>query len=639
MALHRLLGEILTGNKLLTVQQLSQALEYQRKIVETSPANVQSPTNKQRARLISEARMASKEIPFLGKILVDLGFITAQQVAAALKEQEKVIEEYQILDGQDLGVAIEMASIVNSTLNLSEVLALIMKQVNRVTDSTASTLMLLDERTRELVFSVPTGPKAELLTDVRLPPGKGIAGWVAEHEQPVIVSNVREDPRFYGEIDKTSGFQTKTVLCVPLKAKAKLIGVLEVINKSDGTSFKEKDKLLLMVFAYHAAMAIGNARLYRELNDRMREEREMQKKLAEAEKLRALGQMAAGVAHYFNNMLAVVLGNSELIEMEIKHPTLLRKVKAIEGAALRCANTVKRLLKFTKFENGGASELVRINDIVRDAVELSAPKWKDQLQKKGIDIDVAEDLAKEPLTIFGSSSDLREMVVNLIFNSVDAMPKGGRIFIKTFSEGEKACLAISDTGDGMTSEVQRKAFEPFFTTRGLDHSGLGMSMAYTTIRNHGGEIEVSTAPGEGTIFILKFFNVARPVEHACAAISPEEAENARIIIVDDVPQVGEMLSAMLEELGYRADVFDNAKSALQAMENHGYRMLITDLGMPDMTGWDVAKVARQSNPAMHIGMMTGWDVTETEARTKGVDFVVRKPFRLDQIKTAIAEIV
>jgi len=127
--------------------------------------------------------------------------------------------------------------------------------------------MLLDDETGELVFSVPTGPKAERLTDIRIPSGKGIAGWVAEHEQPVLIPNVREDPRFYQEIDKISGFETKSILCVPLKAKTRLIGVLEAINKADGTSFTEEDELLLGVFAYQAAMAIENARLYGELKE------------------------------------------------------------------------------------------------------------------------------------------------------------------------------------------------------------------------------------------------------------------------------------------------------------------------------------------------------------------------------------
>jgi len=285
MILKKLLGEILTGMGFVTRQQLNEALQRQREILKEKTL----PERLQRAQLVSEARLATDRTPLLGRILIDMGFATTQQLEEGLEEQERMADVYKSLDSEKLGIAVEMGFIVNSTLNIAEVLALIMRHANRVTNSVASTLMLLDDKTGELVFSVPTGPKADNLTDIRLPPGKGIAGWVAEHEQPVLVPNAREDPRFYPEIDIMSGFETKSILCVPLKAKAKLIGVLEVINKTDGTSFTEEDALSLSIFASQAGMAIENARLHGELKDRLEEEIQMQKRLAEntTEKVRA----------------------------------------------------------------------------------------------------------------------------------------------------------------------------------------------------------------------------------------------------------------------------------------------------------------------------------------------------------------
>ena len=263
MVLRRLLGKIMTDMGSLTRPQLEKALQSQRRIFEEKTL----PERVKRASLVSEARLATDRTPLLGQILTDMGFATKEQLEEGLKRQAVMVEVYKSLESEKLGAAIEIGSIINSTLNLAEVLALIMRHVNQVTNSIASTLMLLDDETGELVFSVPTGPKAERLTDIRLPSGKGIAGWVAEHEQPALIPNVREDPRFYQEIDKISGFETKSILCVPLKAKARLIGVLEAINKVDGTSFTEEDELLLGVFAYQAAMAIENARLYGELKE------------------------------------------------------------------------------------------------------------------------------------------------------------------------------------------------------------------------------------------------------------------------------------------------------------------------------------------------------------------------------------
>ena len=263
MILRQLLGKIMTDMEFVSGQQLDEALQRQRRIFEEKVL----PESMQRAGLVSEARLATDRTPLLGQILTDMEFATKEQVEEGMREQEKILEVYKQLDSEKLGAAMEISSMVNSSLNLAEVLALIMRHVNRVTNSTASTLMLLDDKTGELVFSVPTGPKADKLTDIRLPSGEGIAGWVAEHEQPALIPNAREDPRFYQGIDRVSGFETRSILCVPLKARTELIGVLEAINKVDGSSFTEEDALLLSIFAYQAAMAIENARLYGKLKE------------------------------------------------------------------------------------------------------------------------------------------------------------------------------------------------------------------------------------------------------------------------------------------------------------------------------------------------------------------------------------
>jgi len=267
MILRQLLGRILTDMGFVTKPQLAEALEKQKRLFEEDSL----PEKLQRANLVSEARRATElhKEPLLGKILTDMGVITNEQLDEALFAQQKMFEIYNSMESDKLGTAIEIGSIVNSSLNLSEVLTLIMRHANEVTNSVASTLMLLDDETMELVFSVPTGPKADQLTDIRIPFGKGIAGWVAEHEEPLLVSDVKKDPRFYQIIDKISGFETKSILCVPIKSKTKLIGVLEVINKTDGSSFTMQDRFLLSIFAHQAAMAIENARLFSELKERM----------------------------------------------------------------------------------------------------------------------------------------------------------------------------------------------------------------------------------------------------------------------------------------------------------------------------------------------------------------------------------
>jgi len=228
MILKQLLGEIMTDMGFVTSEQLDEALERQRALFEAKTL----PEQLQRARLISEARLATDTTQLLGQILVDMELVTKEQLDKALFEQEKMVEAYKSLKSEKVATAIEIGSIVNSTLNLAEVLGLIMRYLNRVTNSMASSLMLLDEKTGELVLSVPTGPKAARLTDMRIPASEGIAGWVVEHGQPVLVPDVRKDERFYKGVDRITRFRTKSIVCVPLKAKTKLIGVLCLLYTS-----------------------------------------------------------------------------------------------------------------------------------------------------------------------------------------------------------------------------------------------------------------------------------------------------------------------------------------------------------------------------------------------------------------------
>ena len=281
MLIKKYLGQTMAEMGFVTRQQLDEALQRQKQIMQEKA----SPEKLQRDRLVTEARLAKDTdmAPLLGQVLNNMGFVTKEQLEQALQEQEKPFQAYTSLENEKLGIALEIGALVNSTLNLAEVLHLIMTHANRVTNSVASTLMLVDETTGELVFSVPTGPKEDKLIDIRIPPGKGIAGWVVEHGKPALVPDVKEDARFYQKVDEMSGFETESMLCVPLIAKTKLIGVLQVINKADGTFFNEEDELLLSMFGYQAAVAIENARLYGELIDQLKESKRAKDALGESE--------------------------------------------------------------------------------------------------------------------------------------------------------------------------------------------------------------------------------------------------------------------------------------------------------------------------------------------------------------------
>ena len=637
MLLRKLLGEILADMGIVSGQQLEEALTKQRKLYgyEALPERIR------RVTLVSEARLATGATPMLGQILIDMGVATKDQLEQAIEKQDKMIEVYKLLNSEKLGATVEECSIINSTLNIAEVLKNIMKYANRVTNSVASTLMLLDEETGELVFSVPTGPKSDKLTDFRLPPGEGIAGWVAENEQHLLIPDVKKDKRFYEKTDEMSGFETKSILCVPLKAKSKMIGVLEVINKVDDTSFTEEDAMLLNIFANQAAIAIEDARFYDELKDRYEEEKQLQEKLAESEKLRAMGLMASGVAHDFNNMLAIIFGNIDLAEVEDNKDMFLERLAKIKKAAVDSANIIKRLQKFTKTNSEDTPfQPVKFNDLAREAIEISTPMWKDGPHAKGISIEIVDALTEEEFIILGNDTDLREAIINMIFNSVYAMPQGGKIHLAMYTKDESIYLEISDNGIGMTEETKRRIFDPFFTTKGANHSGLGMSMLYGTIKRHNGSIDIKTKPGEGTMFTIVLPKGKEEIDKEDEKLDPVvEIRESNIMIIDDEPEIGVLLSEILSNQGHQTCVFDNGIGGIEAFKKGSYEILITDLGMPGVSGWEVINTARQIKPGVVIGIVTGWDISEEEAKQKGVDFIINKPFRADYVLQVVTNAV
>lgn len=265
-----LLGDLIKNLGVITDNQLEEALQIQNAHVAQSESEVSVDT----AQLIAENRDKAQEVPKLGEVLLEKGFITQDILSPILAMQNRQIRELRMLSSEKLAMVIQIGFLINSTVHLVDVLSLIMKYANIVTDAEASSLMLLDQDTGELVFSIPTGPNAEELQDVRIPKGVGIAGWVAENQQYVLVEDVSKDPRFYSNIDDMTGLETSSLLCVPMRSKRKLIGVLEVLNKKADTGFTEDDALLLNLFSHQAAIAIENAILIDSLKQERTKETE-----------------------------------------------------------------------------------------------------------------------------------------------------------------------------------------------------------------------------------------------------------------------------------------------------------------------------------------------------------------------------
>jgi len=363
-------------------------------------------------------------------------------------------------------------------------------------------------------------------------------------------------------------------------------------------------------------------------------------KLIYIEKLRALGSMAGGIAHDFNNLLTTILGNAQLLAMEIKDQGALRKVRNIETAVNDGAFTVRRLQTFTgfsqKLKNRGQAS--NVSEVVKDAIELTRPKWKDESEKNGIFINTKLDL-HDTRPVSMHPAELREILTNMIFNAVDAMPEGGIITMRSHEKDSKVVLKIEDNGIGISKDIKKRVFDPYFTTKDIGNSGLGLSVSFGLIVQAKGTISVDSKEGKGTTFkIVLPISGTQEVSVAPTAESPE-TQPLKILAVDDEKQIVDLLSIMLDGLGHKIIGVSDGQQALNFLDKEDFDLVITDLDMPGISGLDVATKAKSKRAGLPVILVTGWSA-EYESKDLtgvGIDAVLSKPFRLDELKNIISE--
>ena len=368
------------------------------------------------------------------------------------------------------------------------------------------------------------------------------------------------------------------------------------------------------------------------------EKKRMEEQLLQVEKLRSLGEMASGVAHDFNNALAAILGNTQLLLYTVQEEEVREALKTIEKVARDSAQTVKRLQEFTRKRARQELFQLDVNSIVKDAIEITKPKWRDDTQGKGIHIEVLSSLGEVP-SVAGDASELREVITNLIFNAVEAMPQGGKIEFQTFRRGGEVHIRIADTGIGMTEEVRKKIFEPFFTTKPFSNTGLGLSMSYGIIRRFNGEIKVESKVGFGTAFTIVLLVAMEGKKEVTPHAMIKPAKPARILVIDDEETVREVLEKMLSQVNHRVTVARNGDEGIRLFQEKEFDIVLTDLGMPGMSGWEVCQKIKKMNPYTPVGMITGWgmEVSQSKMEECGLDFIIAKPFDFNQIIRVVSE--
>jgi signal transduction histidine kinase len=431
------------------------------------------------------------------------------------------------------------------------------------------------------------------------------------------------------------------LLCAPVATAERCFGVLVGLRPAGLGAPTEDEERLADGVAKQMALALENARLYQETQDALAEVDRTQARLVQGNTLRALGEMAAGTAHHLNNLLTVALGRLQLLGPNVEgSPALAYPMSIIDQALRDAASVVQRMQRFSRIGPADdKEEMIDLNGIAQDVRELTATQCLDTRQALGIPITVRVETAPVPM-ILANPVALREVVTNLVLNALDAMPAGGEITLRTFQEAATVCLAVSDTGIGMSSEVKQRAIEPFFTTKGPKGTGLGLSVAYGTMRRHGGDLRIDSVEGQGTTITLSLPLVNQPVAGGPGgAYGPEDdgGDTMRLLVVDDDDRVRSVIAEMLAVDGHAVVQATGGREALALLEAGAmFDLVLTDHGMPEMTGLDLLREIKTRWPDLAVGLVTGWgDSLEGLAGDVTPEFTLAKPVEFSVLRETI----
>jgi PAS domain S-box-containing protein len=368
-------------------------------------------------------------------------------------------------------------------------------------------------------------------------------------------------------------------------------------------------------------------------------QREVEAQLHQSEKLTALGQLAGGIAHDFNNLLQAMLGYAQLMKQNLGDADLIeRSVKILENVALDGSETVRRIQQFARLRPDEQFVSVDLDEIVKESVAIIRPRWEEKVSQENRRLDLRLELGRPP-RVSGRAAELKEVLTNLLLNAIDAMPHGGILSIATSGGAEgRAVVTVADTGTGMSEEVRRRIFDPFFTTKGEGGSGLGLAMVYSIVARHGGDIRVDSEPGRGSAFTLLFpAEQPRVVEPPAAPVAGRWRE-VHVLVVDDDPKVLGTLADLLRALGHHVTAAPSGTAGLAAYEPGRFDVVVTNVGMPGMNGWEFAERLRGTDPAVPLLFMTGWGLREEDGPRLAalkVDRCLFKPVQPADLDAAI----
>jgi signal transduction histidine kinase len=554
-----------------------------------------------------------------------------------------------------LGTLNEMVELAARIPRIQDLLGLVLQSTMRAVRATVGSIMILDRDRTVLKLAASRGIPDDVVQAVEVKVGEGIAGKVVEMGEPVLVDDIASDPRFNKTNDPQYG--NGSFICMPIRVGDRVLGVINMAKKREHAMsdalrpppFSFTDLHFLNALMTYIGYAVDNSRLLEEaqtsaqrLQTVVDDLKSTQTQLVRGETLRAMGQLSSGMAHHLNNLFAVILGRVELLLGKVEEASVRRSLEIIQRTAQDGAEVVRRVQRFSRVQPVSDAVAVDLNQLVQEVVELTRPRWQDEAQLRGSRIEVVVDPGVIGAAV-GEPAPLREVLMNLLLNAADSISQTGRITLKTWTHDERVYCSVSDTGAGMPEEIRRRALEPFFTTKGPKATGLGLSVAYGTVQRYGGTLTVESAEGQGsTVEVsLPSASAAAQVARKSAATAAKAAVPLRILVIDDELQVRSTLAEMLEEQGHSVTQAPGGREGLSYLESNPelVDVVISDLGMPDMTGWDVARTIQSRWPRLPVGLITGWGETDVTREERGrVNFVITKPFDKAVLSQTMADI-
>ena len=370
---------------------------------------------------------------------------------------------------------------------------------------------------------------------------------------------------------------------------------------------------------------------------------ELRERATHAEKMAALGELSFGVAHNVNNTLTGILGRAQLLLRTKDAEKISSGIEMIIKSAEDGAHIIRRIQDFARKQPSRRFQPVSVAELMKDVCEMSRPRWESRADASQIRMALVADCTA---SVMGDPVELREVLVNMIYNAIDAMPRGGEIRMSSQETNGRVVLIIADTGSGMTPEVKSRLFDPFFTTKGKGGTGMGMAVSFGIIRRHNGEIDVESELGRGTTFRISLPVALEAVVSLDADRTKDQTSTGSdklcVLVVDDEVAVREVIREALEAEGCEVVVADSGEAALRLFDARAGRLdvVFTDIGMPEMSGWELASEIRKRSKTIPLAIVSGWaDAISCDARQAiKADWVVSKPFDISTIADIAIEV-